>query len=246
MSSSPTASPKVTGSYQHNPSLLFRALRFSTLVILASPILIFLPYYAIRGHLYYTHAYILIAIQTICMYGITLYLYFNDQELLLRRFNRPSNEALPSQTIFQHVTHGLTVLLISGSAIDYSLHSTSPIPFYISIVAHICICIGYYMLYVVFRTNTFASSEIVIHKNQRVVSTGLYGIVRHPMYTAVILMWLSVPLALGSFYALLVSTVMATCLNYRLLEEERYLGAKLQGYNEYCKKIKSRLIPYIY
>jgi protein-S-isoprenylcysteine O-methyltransferase Ste14 len=241
-----SSSPKASGSYQHNPPLFFRALRFSTLVILMTAILILLPYYAIRADLYYIHAYIYVLVHAVCIYSITWYLYFNDQELLLRRFNRPSDEPLPTQVRFQYFTYIMITLLISGSAVDYSLRSTSPIPFYVSILAHMCICIAYYMIYLVFRSNTFAGAQIRIHKNQRVVSTGLYGIVRHPMYTACVLLFISVPLSLGSVHLLLVSIILSCGLIYRLLDEERYLGANLQGYNEYCKKVKSRLVPYIY
>jgi protein-S-isoprenylcysteine O-methyltransferase Ste14 len=94
--------------------------------------------------------------------------------------------------------------------------------------------------------NTFASATIELAENQSVVSTGMYGVVRHPMYSGALLLMLGIPLALGSLWSALLIVVAVAILNWRIIDEEKFLLTHLNGYQEYCNKVKYRLIPGLY
>ncbi len=98
----------------------------------------------------------------------------------------------------------------------------------------------------VFRQNSYASRIVEVEQSQKVISTGLYSIVRHPMYLGVLIMYLPTPLALGSYWGLIPMAFLPLSLIYRILNEEKVLRESLAGYKEYCEKTKFRLIPYIW
>ena len=102
------------------------------------------------------------------------------------------------------------------------------------------------MLFYVFKQNTYLSATIEVQEQQQVISTGLYSIVRHPMYTGAIALMLFTPLALGSFWGLAPSMILAIVIGIRAVDEEHKLSADLAGYKDYCKKVKYRLIPHIF
>ena len=103
------------------------------------------------------------------------------------------------------------------------------------------------MLYAeVLRENTYLSRTIQVQENQKVIDTGLYGIVRHPMYSATLLLFLSMPLVLGSIYSFIIFLVYPFIIAKRIKHEEELLEKELDGYSEYKQKVKYRLIPYIY
>jgi protein-S-isoprenylcysteine O-methyltransferase Ste14 len=93
---------------------------------------------------------------------------------------------------------------------------------------------------------TITCATIEVQDKQQVISSGLYAIVRHPMYTAAIILMLFTPLALGSFWGLVPATILAIVIGIRAIDEERQLSADLAGYKEYCTKVKYRLIPWIF
>ena len=104
-----------------------------------------------------------------------------------------------------------------------------------------------YTLYAeVLRENTYLSRTVEVQENQKVIDTGLYGIVRHPMYSATLLLFLSMPLILGSLYAFFVFLLYPPIIIFRLLQEEKFLKRELCGYGEYMHKVKYRLIPFIW
>jgi protein-S-isoprenylcysteine O-methyltransferase Ste14 len=105
---------------------------------------------------------------------------------------------------------------------------------------------GFYLIFLVFKENTFASSTIEIATGQRVISTGPYAVVRHPMYTGGLLYLLAMPLALGSWWGLVAAAGFVPVLAWRLLDEERFLSRNLPGYDVYCATIRWRLIPGIF
>lgn len=98
----------------------------------------------------------------------------------------------------------------------------------------------------VLRENTYLSRTIKVEKNQKVIDTGLYGIVRHPMYTATLLLFMSMPLILGSLFAFFVFLLYPLLIIVRIKEEEKFLAKELKGYNQYKEKVKYRLIPFIW
>ncbi|MBE5749192.1 MAG: isoprenylcysteine carboxylmethyltransferase family protein [Clostridiales bacterium] len=120
------------------------------------------------------------------------------------------------------------------------------LPLWISVVGAVVFLLGYVMLAFVFKQNTFLARTIKVEKNQTVVDTGLYGIVRHPMYSATLLLFLSMPIILGSLYALVVFLAYPFIIAMRIKNEETLLENELAGYSEYKQKVKYRLIPFIW
>lgn len=105
---------------------------------------------------------------------------------------------------------------------------------------------GYSLYAEVLRENTYLSRTVEIQENQKIIDTGLYGIIRHPMYTATILMFLSVPLILGSLISFVIFLCYPVIIIFRIRNEETFLEKNLSGYTEYKKKVKYRLIPFIW
>jgi protein-S-isoprenylcysteine O-methyltransferase Ste14 len=122
----------------------------------------------------------------------------------------------------------------------------SNIPTNIVIIADIFVLLGYIMVFFVFKQNSYASRIVEVEKNQRVISTGLYNYVRHPMYTGIIVMFIPTSIALGSYWGLISMVTIPVALILRLLNEEKVLCKELAGYKDYCQKTKYRLIPFIW
>ena len=116
----------------------------------------------------------------------------------------------------------------------------------IVISADVIIMFGYMIMFLVFRQNSYASRTVEVDKDQKVISTGLYGIVRHPMYVSVLIMFVFTPVALGSYTGLIPMAAIPFALVFRILNEESVLKRELPGYKKYCEKTKYRLIPYIW
>jgi len=122
----------------------------------------------------------------------------------------------------------------------------SNVPVWLSIVANLLILISMVMVYKVFKENSYGSATIEVAKNQKVISTGLYAIVRNPMYSCAVLYFIGLSLGLGSYWGLIPGTLMTGCLVWRLFDEERFLAQNLPGYLEYCAKVHWHLIPGIF
>ena len=119
-------------------------------------------------------------------------------------------------------------------------------PPYLSIIGDVLVALGLYFVFLVFKENTFTSAIIEIDDEQRVISTGLYALVRHPMYIGALVMLIGVPLALGSLWGLITIVPMVFVLVARLLDEEKFLAKNLAGYSEYQSRVRSRLLPLIW
>jgi protein-S-isoprenylcysteine O-methyltransferase Ste14 len=122
----------------------------------------------------------------------------------------------------------------------------SDIPVEVIIATDIVILCGYIFIFLVFKQNSYASRIIETESSQKVISTGLYSVVRHPMYLGVMIMYLPTPLALGSYWGLIPMALLPVTLVLRILNEEKILRENLGGYKEYCMKTRYRLIPYIW
>ncbi len=120
------------------------------------------------------------------------------------------------------------------------------LPFYVSIIAVVLFLIAYVLYLVVLKQNTFLSRTIEVTETQHVIDTGLYGVVRHPMYMATILLFLSMPLVLGSLFSFLIFLLYPILIIFRLKDEEEVLSRDLPGYTGYMKKVKYRIIPFIW
>ncbi|MFH1520846.1 MAG: isoprenylcysteine carboxylmethyltransferase family protein, partial [Candidatus Micrarchaeota archaeon] len=113
-------------------------------------------------------------------------------------------------------------------------------------VADVIVIIGYILIFLVFKENHYAARTVEVEKGQKVITSGLYSIVRHPMYVGVILMFLATPIALGSYFALPIFLLMIPLLVYRIFNEEKILLRDLAGYKKFCQKTRYRLIPFIW
>lgn len=131
------------------------------------------------------------------------------------------------------------------SALDYRF-GWSKVPHWLVLLSSVLFLTGYAMYAEVMRENVYLSRTVEVQENQKVISTGLYGIVRHPMYLATLLMFLPMPLILGSFWAMIPFLLYPAVIIIRILNEEKILSDGLVGYGEYKQKTKYRLIPFIW
>jgi protein-S-isoprenylcysteine O-methyltransferase Ste14 len=133
--------------------------------------------------------------------------------------------------------------ILAGLDYRFNWFVLPPIVTYISSITFI---LSYIMWAEVLRENTYLSRTIKVEENQQIIDKGLYGIVRHPMYTATIILFLSMPLILGSLISFIVFLIYPVLISYRLINEEKLLEKELKGYQEYKKKVKYRIIPFIW
>ena len=140
------------------------------------------------------------------------------------------------------------ILFICGfvvAGLDFRF-SWSDIPDWLIITASFVLLVSYVLYAEVMRENVYLSRTVKVENNQKVIDTGLYGIVRHPMYAATIWMFLSIPIVLGSWFALIPFAYYPILITIRILNEEKVLEKELKGYSEYKKKVKYRLIPFVW
>ncbi len=177
---------------------------------------------------------------------ITRYVMKNDPALLRRRLRGgPTAEKETSQKIIMSFISIGYVALLVVSALDHRFGWSRPSAL-LTIAADLLILLGLYIVALVYRENSFSSATIEVAADQRVISTGPYAVVRHPMYAGSFLYLLATPLALGSWWGLLAVAGMAPFLVWRLFDEERILEERLPGYADYCAKLRWRLIPRVF
>ena len=176
----------------------------------------------------------------------TLYLMEKDPALLQRRMSGgPTAEKEATQRVIMvFVSVGFIALLVVP-ALDHRF-GWSAVPLYGVVAGDILVVVGFCLIFLVYRVNTFTSATIEIAANQKVISTGPYAIVRHPMYAGALLYLVGTPLALGSYWGLVPLAAMLPFLIWRLLDEERLLARNLPGYPEYQKWVRCRLVPWIW
>jgi protein-S-isoprenylcysteine O-methyltransferase Ste14 len=210
------------------------------IVVMAA--LTFLPAWTLA----YWQAWILLAVFLACTLEIDFYLLKNDPALLERRLKTgPGSEQEQSQKIIQALAMVAFVAIFILSSLDHRF-VWSLVPPYVSILGDVLVALGLYFVFLVFKENTFTSAIIEIGDDQRVITTGPYALVRHPMYIGALVMLVGVPLALGSLWGLLAIVPMALVIVWRLLDEERFLAANLAGYSEYQRKVRYHLLPMIW
>jgi protein-S-isoprenylcysteine O-methyltransferase Ste14 len=221
-----------------NKKALAALLRF----LIGLALLLFLPAWTPR----YWQAWIFLSVFSSSVLAITVYLMENDPKLLRRRMNAgPRAEKEKSQRIIQGAASVAFIAMFVSSAIDRRF-DWSTVPLYATAAGDVLVALGLLIIFFVFRENTFTSGIIEIDTDQKVISTGLYALVRHPMYTGALVMLFGVPPALGSWWGLCAVVVIAVAIGWRLVAEENFLVRKLPGYSEYRNKVKYRLIPFIW
>ena len=205
-------------------------------------LLLFVP----AGTVRYWQAWLYLAIFFAAATLTTKFLMRKDPALLERRMRGgPSAEKQPTQKLIMLFTSLGFIALLVVPALDYRF-GWSMVPLAGVLVGDALVAVGFYFIFLVYKENTFTSATIEVVADQKVISTGPYAIVRHPMYASALLYLAGTPLALGSYWGFAPLVAMLPFLIWRLLDEERFLALNLPGYTEYQQKVRHRLLPGIW
>jgi protein-S-isoprenylcysteine O-methyltransferase Ste14 len=191
----------------------------------------------------YVEGWIFLAVFTGCSLATTVYLLRRDPGLLERRVKAgPAAEPRPLQRLIQALASAAFIAIIAVPALDRRF-GWSHVPIPLVAAGELLVGAGFLIVARVFRANSFASAVVEVGAAQRVIDTGPYALVRHPMYAGALILLAGVPLALGSFWGLLALAPFTAILVWRLLDEEALLARDLPGYADYCRRTRHRLIP---
>ena len=202
-------------------------------------LLLFLP----AGTVHYWNAWLLLALLFLPMLVVGIVLMRKAPDLLRKRLNTKETESDQITVII-----GSSAMFVSGfilAGLDFRF-GWLPLPRWVSIAAAVVFLIAYALYVEVLRENAYLSRTVEIQENQNVIDTGLYGIVRHPLYSVTLLLFLSIPLVLGSLISLVVFLFYPFLIAKRIRNEEQVLEAGLEGYTEYKTRVKYRIIPFIW
>lgn len=213
-------------------------LKFLLGVVLVAALL-FIP----AGTLNYPNAILLMVILFVPMFLAGLVLMVKNPDLLRRRLKVKEEQGKQRKIIAATGFMFVVGFILAG--LDFRL-DWLPLPQIISKVSALLFLLAYALYAEVLRENTYLSRTVMVEEEQKVINTGLYGLVRHPMYSATIILFLTMPLVLGSLIAFLVFLPYPIMIIKRLKNEEQVLSKELTGYTEYQKKVRYRLIPYIW
>ena len=220
-------------------TITLRMLSSAIVGLLVFGVLIFGP----AGTFMYWRGWAFILVFTICTNIIGLYLARTDPALLERRMKvGPGAETRPAQKAIISLAFLVFAALFVVSALDYRF-GWSKVPASVSIAGDILVALGLGIDLRVFRENSYGASTIEIAAGQTVISTGPYALVRHPMYVGVLIMLLGIPLALGSYWGLVFMFVNVPILMLRIRDEEAMLKQELEGYTDYTRRVRYRLLP---
>jgi protein-S-isoprenylcysteine O-methyltransferase Ste14 len=196
--------------------------------------------------LHYWQGWLFLIVFCVACLVTTEYFLHTDPKLIERRSAvGPAAETEPTQKRIMAIMSVGFLLLILIPAFDYRWH-WSDVPAWLIIVGDLGVLVSFYLIAAVLRQNSFAAATIQVEKDQKLVTTGAYAIVRHPMYAAALPLFFFTPLALGSYWGLLIAVAMVPALMWRLLDEEKYLVRNLPGYDDYRRATPYRLIPLIW
>lgn len=168
---------------------------------------------------------------------------FKNPELLRKRLDAKEKQKEQSLVVKLSGLMFLAGFIVAGLGYRFGWYM---LPQYVSVIGAVIFIIAYILYAEVLRENTYLSRTIEVQENQKVIDTGLYGIVRHPMYSATILLFLAIPIVLGSVYSFIIFLAYPFIIAKRIKNEEEFLEKELDGYSEYKQKVKYRLIPFIW
>ena len=195
------------------------------------------------GTFNYWEVYLYFGVLIVPMLFVFRYFLRKDPRFLERRSR--GAEKVKAQKLIQLINLPVFIAAFIIPGLDKRF-GWSDIPAEIIIATDIIIFGGYIIIFMVFRENSYASRIVEIDREHEVITTGLYSVVRHPMYLGVLIMYLPTPIALGSYWGLIPMALLPVALVFRILNEEKVLRENLEGYKEYCLKTKYRLLPYIW
>jgi protein-S-isoprenylcysteine O-methyltransferase Ste14 len=223
------------GSVRTIPKLL--VLGLVELVVFGS--MLFFP----AGTFNYWQAWVFLAVVAVSAWTPTIYLLHTDPVALQRRMRGgPTMETRMAQKVVIAGLYLSLAAMVVISALDHRF-GWSPVPTAICLVGDVLVAVGLGVSAVVVIQNSYAAATVRVKEGQKVVSTGLYGLVRHPMYTGNVIMMIGIPLALGSYWGLIFVAPGVIVLAWRIRDEEKLLQKELDGYREYTQKVRYRLVP---
>lgn len=222
--------------------MLSYLIRTSVLGAVVTSAVIFIP----AGTLAYWQGWAYISTFILCCVAYTAYLVKNDPALLKRRTEAGiSHEKELMQKVIIFFVYVAFIALAIISPLDYRF-GWSHITWYFSLIGDALTVLSFYIFYLVSKVNTYAAANVRVEKGQKVISTGIYGFVRHPMYFGALFLCIGTPLALGSLWGLFFIPIFLIIIYFRISNEEKVLLRELQGYKDYCGKVRWRLIPWLY
>jgi len=223
-------------------SLAAKALLSVLLLAVVMGVILFVT----AGTTQYWQAWVYLIIFTITSLLTTIYLIRNDPELLKRRMRGgPTAEKRATQRVIMFLTSLAFIGLLVVPALDRRF-GWSTVPLSLVIARDALVAIGFYFIFLVYRENTYTSATIEVAANQKVIQSGPYTLVRHPMYASALLYLLGTPLALGSYWGLLPFVAVIPLLIWRLIDEEKLLTKELEGYRKYQQQVRYRLVPRVW
>ena len=222
-----------------NIKLFLQAIIKFLLGVLIIGILLFIP----AGTIEYWNAWLLMGLLFIPMFIVGIIMMIKNPDLLRKRLNAKENEK--TQKIVIVISGIMFILGFVCAGLNFR-YNWITLPNIVIIISSIVFAIAYILYGEVLRENAYLSRTIEVQKNQKVIDTGLYGIVRHPMYAVTILLFLSIPLILGSIISFFVFLIYPIIIAKRIKNEEEVLEKNLKGYKEYKNKVKYKMIPFIW
>ncbi len=222
-----------------NTKLFFQAIAKFLFGVILVGILVFLP----AGTLSFFNGWLFMGLLFMPMFFAGIVMMIKNPLLLKSRLE--AKEKQSDQNIVVKLSGLMFILGFVVAGLDFRFKWLT-LPAWVSYVASGVFVIAYILYAEVLRENTYLSRTIKVQENQKVIDTGLYGIVRHPMYSATLLLFLSMPLVLGSLYSFLIFLLYPIIIGFRIKGEEKFLEKELFGYTDYKKKVKYRLIPFVW
>lgn len=199
--------------------------------------------FVLAGSLNFIKGWIFIGLLFVPMLILGIFLFIKAPQLLEKRLSAKEKENTQKGVVIFSFLMFVAGFVTAG--LDYRF-GWSKVPFAVTIISGIVLLLSYGLYARVMKENAYLSRTVEIQNNQKVIDTGLYGIVRHPMYTATILLFLSMPLVLGSWFALILFLPYPFVIAIRIKNEEKVLEAGLPGYCEYKQKVRWRIIPFVW
>ena len=211
--------------------------------IIMIPLIVGTPLFLSAGSLVYFNGLIYLSLMFLYFIFVILYFMKYDKELLKNRLKKRETEK--NQSIIKTIMTIGVIGCFIVSGLDFR-KDWSKIPLYIEILGYLFVVLGYVLLFITMKQNSYASKVVEIQKEQKIIASGLYSIIRHPMYLAFIILFISTPIALGSIFAIFPALLVPILLPFRIADEEIILLNGLNGYREYMKKVKYKLLPFIW
>ena len=219
--------------------LFIQAIKKFLLGLIIVGVLLFIP----AGTINYPNAWLFLSLLFIPMFIVGIILMFKDPDLLKRRLNADEKESEQKLVLLVSGVMFISSFIIAGLNFRFNWNH---LPQIIVIIASILFLLAYAMYGEVLRENKYLARTVKVEEDQKVVDTGLYEIVRHPMYTSTILLFLTIPLILGSIYSFIICLIYPIILSFRIKNEEKVLEKELNGYEQYKQKVKYRILPFVW